>query len=104
MDVWLDDRDGPHEAEVTTSPTHPPPCGPCRVWFKALCRFQCERGGEQAVRCPLLQINFREPKQGEPGTPPGLEELKYYSHEVHKAAFVLPKFAGKELGSFLTDS
>ncbi|CAG9464283.1 unnamed protein product [Pedinophyceae sp. YPF-701] len=47
-------------------------------------------------------INFKEPKRGEPSTPDGIQPVRYYSHDVHRAAFVLPKFARDELAPMLS--
>ncbi len=49
-------------------------------------------------------LDPRIPRQAEPGPLPklGVDELRYYSHEVHAAAFVLPVFAKKGLQGCLT--
>jgi len=47
-------------------------------------------------------VNFPQPKQPEPQERPGIQPLRYYSHEVHRAAFVLPRFAQAVLGPHLT--
>ncbi|EFJ52441.1 hypothetical protein VOLCADRAFT_55771 [Volvox carteri f. nagariensis] len=49
-------------------------------------------------------LDPRIARQQEPGPLPalGVGELRYYSHEVHSAAFALPVFAKKALGGCLT--
>ncbi|KXZ44051.1 hypothetical protein GPECTOR_75g775 [Gonium pectorale] len=49
-------------------------------------------------------LDPRVARQPEPGPLPklGVDELKYYSHEVHTAAFALPVFAKKALAGCLT--
>jgi len=47
-------------------------------------------------------VGFDEPKQPCPESSnrsKELGDLRYYSHQIHPAAFVLPQFAKKALGS-----
>ncbi|EFN53284.1 hypothetical protein CHLNCDRAFT_26108 [Chlorella variabilis] len=49
-------------------------------------------------------LDAREPRQPLPVTPEGRDypPLRYYNHDVHRAAFVLPTFAKEALGPSLT--
>jgi spermidine synthase len=48
-------------------------------------------------------LDPRNPKQPPPGNAPeGHPPLRYYTAELHKAAFVLPQFAQDALASSMT--
>lgn len=49
-------------------------------------------------------LDPRTPKQQEPGPNEalGIPALRYYSHDVHRAAFTLPRFAAEALAGSLT--
>ncbi|WIA37410.1 hypothetical protein OEZ86_014335 [Tetradesmus obliquus] len=56
------------------------------------------------VCCKGQQLDMRQPRQPAPGAHEqlGIGPLRYYSPDIHKAAFVLPQYAYDELKDSLT--
>lgn len=80
-------KGGSVEYAFTTIPTYPSG----QIGF-----MMCSKGEK---------VDFRTPKQPLPAQPPAgskLKPLQYYSEAVHRAAFVLPRFAEDRLKPYLS--
>jgi len=93
---------------VTSIPTYPSGQIGLMLCVKG---FAEEEGGEEAARAKRIEggpLDARVVRRSEPPAfpqplPSGrTPELKYYSSDVHRAAFVLPRFAAEALAPFLT--